>query len=172
MRSFLFNVYSTERWIFNDKKLEARWYRLLKALVRSSGNWWFSKGFFNALKGKMIRKTKLKDLKIIYSLLQEGVNSGKVLERSSREIQKVISSFFVYEKNGKVIGCCSLEIYNQKLAEIRSLVVSSEYRNRGIGSILVKKCLDEAKSKGIYQVLSITDKSELFERFGFKTEVE
>src|SRR3989338_4138671 len=123
----------------------------MKALVRSSSNWWFSKGFFNALKGKMIRKTKLKDLKIIYSLLQEGVNSGKVLERSSREIQKVISSFFVYEKNGKVIGCCSLEIYNQKLAEIRSLVVSSEYRNRGIGSALVKRCLDGERKKGVHQ---------------------
>ena len=144
----------------------------MKALVRSSSNWWFSKGFFNALKGKMIRKTKLKDLKIIYSLLQEGVNSGKVLERSSREIQKVISSFFVYEKNGKVIGCCSLEIYNQKLAEIRSLVVSSEYRNRGIGSALVKRCLDEARRKGVHQVLSVTDRCDLFERFGFKSEVD
>ena len=120
----------------------------------------------------MIRKAKLKDLKNIYSLLQEGVNSGKVLKRSSKEIRKAINSFFVYEEENKVVGCCSLEIYSQKVAEIRSLVVSFEYRNRGIGSILVKKCLDEAKNKGIYQVLSITDKSDLFERFGFKSEVD
>lgn len=120
----------------------------------------------------MIRKAKNKDLKIIYSLLQEGVNSGKVLKRSSTELEKVINSFFVYEVNNKVVGCCSLEIYSQKLAEIRSLVVLSEYRNKGIGSALVQKCLDKAKKKGIYQVLSVTDKCHLFEKFGFKSEIE
>lgn len=97
----------------------------------------------------MIRKAITKDLKEIYSLLLEGISNGKILKRSSREIKKVISNFFVCEDNGKVVGCCSLEIYNQKLAEIRSLVVSPEYRNRGIGSTLVQRCLDEAKSKGV-----------------------
>ncbi len=120
----------------------------------------------------MIRKAKTKDLKIIYSLLQEGVSSGKVLKRSAKEIQKVINSFSVYEENNKVVGCCSLEIYSQKLAEIRSLVVTAKYRNRGIGSALVKNCLDEAKKKGVYQVLSVTDKCDLFEKLGFKSEVD
>lgn len=120
----------------------------------------------------MIRKAKIKDLKIIYSLLQEGVNSGKILKRSTQEIKKVINSFFVYEENNEVIGCCSLEIYSQKLAEIRSLVVTAEYRNKGIGSALVKNCLDEAKKKDIYQVLSVTDKCGLFERFGFKSKLD
>lgn len=122
----------------------------------------------------MIRKAKIKDLKIIYSLLQEGVSSGKVLKRSSEELKKALKSFFVYEENGKIVGCCSLEIYSQKLAEIRSLVVTSGYRNRGIGSALVQRCLDEAKGKGIYQVLSVTDKNDkeitLFDSVGIALE--
>lgn len=120
----------------------------------------------------MIRKANIKDIKTIYSLLLEGASSGKVLKRSSKELEKVIKSFFVYEENDIVVGCCSLEIYSQKLAEIRSLVVSSEYKNRGIGSALVQRCLEEAESKRIYQVLSVTDKSRFFERFGFRTEVD
>lgn len=120
----------------------------------------------------MIRKAKIQDLKIIYSLLQEGVSNGKVLKRSIRELKKVINGFFVYEENCKVVGCCSLEIYSQKIAEIRSLVVFSEYRNRGIGGALVKKCLYKAKKEGIYQVVSVTDKFDLFEKFGFRTEVD
>lgn len=119
----------------------------------------------------MIRKAKSEDVKAIYSLLLEGGSNGKVLKRSIRELKAVTKSFFVYEENGKVVGCCSLEIYSQKLAEIRSLVVSTAYRNKGIGSALVKRCLDDAKRKGVYQVLSVTDKCDLFERFGFKTEV-
>lgn len=119
----------------------------------------------------MIRKANSKDIKVIYSLLIEGVSNGKVLERSIEELKKVINSFFVFEEDGKVIGCCSIEIYTQKLAEIRSLVVTADYRNKGIGSKLIQKCLDEAKSKDIYQVLSVTDQSNLFGRFGFRTEI-
>lgn len=120
----------------------------------------------------MIRKAKIKDLKIIYYLLKEGNSNGKVLKRSLKELRATINNFFVYEEDNKVVGCCSLEIYSQKLAEIRSLVVHCQYRNRGIGTALVKKCLVEAKKKGIYQVLSVTDKSDLFEKLGFRTEVD
>ena len=120
----------------------------------------------------MIRKAKIKDIEAICSLLEEGVSSGKVLKRAMSELRRVITNFFVYEEDNKVIGCCSLEIYNQKLAEIRSVVVTAEYRNKGIGSSLVKRCLDEAKSKNVYRVLSVTDKSNLFERFDFKSEID
>lgn len=82
-----------------------------------------------------------------------------------------MGGFFVYEEDNSVIGCCSLEVYSQKLAEIRSLVVSSEFRRRGIGSALVKRCLYEGKRKKVYQVLSVTDKSNFFGRFGFNTKV-
>lgn len=118
-----------------------------------------------------IRKANKEDIMAIYALLQEGVSSGKVLKRSIKELKAVIKYFFVYEEENKVVGCCSLEIYSQKLAEIRSLVVSTQCRNRGIGSALIKRCLDEAKRKGIYQVLSVTDKCDLFERLGFRTEI-
>lgn len=119
----------------------------------------------------IIRKAKSKDTKAIYSLLLEEIPNGKVLRRSVKELKKVIRSFFVYEEDNKIVGCCSLEIYSPKIAEIRSLIVSLEYRNRGVGSALIQKCLDEARKKKIYQVLSITDKSEFFERFGFRTQM-
>ncbi|MBI4035838.1 GNAT family N-acetyltransferase [Candidatus Daviesbacteria bacterium] len=120
----------------------------------------------------MIRKAIKKDIKAIYALLQEGVFSGKVLKRSVSELNKVIDNFFVYEQEGEVIGCCSLEIYSQKIAEIRSLVVTFKYRNKGIGTSLVQYCLNEAKRKNIYQVLSVTDKCDLFGKLGFKTEMD
>lgn len=143
----------------------------LKALVRSSRNWWFSKGFFDALKGNMIRKANKSDIEAIYSLLREEFTSGKVLKRSRNELERVIKNLYVFEKNMQILGCCSLEIYSKKLAEIRSLVVSSEHRNKGIGSRLIKRCLEDAKRKGILEVVSVTDKCDLFGKFGFKTEV-
>lgn len=119
----------------------------------------------------MIRKAINKDIKAIYSLILEGVASGKVLKRSMKELKRVVKNFVVYEEDGKIVGCCSLEIYNQKLAEVRSLVVNTKYRNKRIGTALVQRCLDQAKEKDIYQVLSVTDKCDLFKRLGFKTEI-
>lgn len=117
---------------------------------------------------EMIRKAKLTDIKNIGSLIKIGAKSGQVLLRSKKEIKDVIESFFVAEENNKIVGCCSLEKYSLKLAEIRSLVVLKEFRNKGIGTKLIKRCIKEAKVADIYEILSITDKIIFFKKFGFR----
>lgn len=79
------------------------------------------------------------------------------------------SEFFVAEENGKIVGCCALEIYSKRFAEIRSLAVAQPHQGRGIATKLIKACLKRAKQKKIYEVLSITNALKLFTRFGFKT---
>lgn len=117
----------------------------------------------------MVRKADISDLPHIKQLIDDAATKGKVLQRSEQELADVISSFFVYESDGTIVGCCSLEIYNRKLAEIRSLVVHDDFRNRGIGRQLVDACVKEAKEKNIYEVLSITDKVDFFEKRGFRS---
>lgn len=117
----------------------------------------------------MIRKADINDLPQIKRLIDDAATKGKVLERSVQELTEVISSFFVYESENTIRGCCSLEIYNRKLAEIRSLVVHDDFRNQGIGKQLVDACIQEAKDKKIYEVLSITDKVDFFEKRGFRS---
>jgi amino-acid N-acetyltransferase len=118
----------------------------------------------------MIRKANNNDIEGIHTLLTEGSLHGKALRRSQREIEKIIETFFICEINREIVGCCGLEIYSKKIAEIRSLVVTQGHRNQGIGSALIQKCLAEAKKKRIYQILSITDKRNLFYRYGFNDE--
>lgn len=77
--------------------------------------------------------------------------------------------FYVALEGDMIIACCALEIYSQRLAEIRSLAVAPEYQGRGIGKQLVAACLNEAKEKNIYEVLTITGSSALFEKQGFAT---
>ena len=72
---------------------------------------------------------------------------------------------------GKVVGCVSLDIYSKKLSEIRSLVVASPWENREIASQLVKRCLREARKHGVYEVLAITGREQLFRRHGFCEEL-
>lgn len=115
----------------------------------------------------MIRKAITGDLERIYSLISSASKESKILPRTKEEIVSVIDCFYVYEKEGQVVGCCSLEIYNKKLAEIRSLVVDPSCRNQGIARELINACIKEAKEKNIYEILTITERVNLFERQGF-----
>lgn len=115
----------------------------------------------------MVRKAQISDIFAIKSIIDLAAKKGEILPRTKKEITEIIDSFFVYERKKNIIGCCSLEIYSQKIAEVRSLVVLPKYRNQGIGTCLVKECLKEAEKKGIYEVMAITGKVSLFRKVGF-----
>ncbi len=116
-----------------------------------------------------LRKATEKDIPFIHKLVNQAAKSHRILPRSKEELKEVIDSFFIYETDGKIVGCCALEIYNKKIAEVRSLVVDNRYRKQGIGRLLIKACVNKAKKAKIRQVLSITDKVDFFRQCGFNT---
>jgi amino-acid N-acetyltransferase len=112
-------------------------------------------------------KPTVLDIQKMQELVQDDVENGNILLITSQEMATNIRSYIIAKDNKDVVGFCALHIYSEKLAEIRSLVVSSKYRKKGIGSTLVKKCLDEAKHYNIQEVLALTYHKELFEYLGF-----
>lgn len=119
-----------------------------------------------------IRKARRKDHLTIYLLILSATKRGKILKRTLSDIRNSIHHFWVAKENGKVIACCALEIYNKKLAEIRSLVVETDQEKKGIASQLLNQCIQEAKKKKIYEVLVITDRENIFKRFGFSEQLQ
>lgn len=75
--------------------------------------------------------------------------------------------FFVAEEDGTLVACCALEVYSERLAEVRSLAVRSEHQGKGIGTALIDACLEEAKRRHVYEVITITGALGLFEKYGF-----
>jgi amino-acid N-acetyltransferase len=118
-----------------------------------------------------IRVARIKDLSIIHALIQSATHRGKILKRSRPDLRKAIRHFWVVEEEGRVIACCALEIYNRKLAEIRSLAVEPGREKKGIATHLIEHCLRQAKRKKIYEVLAITDRENLFRRQGFSEQL-
>lgn len=119
----------------------------------------------------MIKKATFKDVDPLYDLIQMGVKEGNLLSRSKDEINRLIDNFFVYKIADKIVGCAGIDVYTSKIAELRSLYVAKENRRKGIASKLIKRCLKEAKLKGIREVITLSDKEEVFRGCGFSDQI-
>jgi amino-acid N-acetyltransferase len=119
-----------------------------------------------------IREASGKDLLPILRLINKQSNNGKILKRTRKDVRKVLRSFFVAEDEGEIVACGAIEIYNQKLAEIRSLVVAPAYQRQGIATALIKRMIALAKKKKIYEVLAITDRDDVFDAHGFSQQLQ
>lgn len=81
-----------------------------------------------------------------------------------------IPSFFVAEADdGRLLGCCALQVYSRRLAEVRSLAVVAEHARQGIGRRLVEACQQRARERGVSQVMAVTSAVPFFEQTGFST---
>ena len=116
----------------------------------------------------MIRKAKASDVKGIQQLIKLYSTRGDMLPRSLSELYDHIRDFYVSIRKEEVIGICALHVCWEDLAEIRSLAVKEEARNKGLGAKLVKSCLDESKALGVKRIFALTYQSKFFERLGFK----
>jgi amino-acid N-acetyltransferase len=80
-----------------------------------------------------------------------------------------VSSFFVATHKRDVIGCCALQIYSKRIAEVRTLAVHPDYQDKGVASRLVELCRDRARERGIKEIFAITSQIDFFAGLGFGT---
>lgn len=125
----------------------------------------------------IIRKATIRDAEDIRAIIAIHAKKGLMLPRALYEIYEDIRAFHVAEENGTVVGCSAAHIYGREytknagksvLAEIKSLAVLPKKHHHGIGTLLVKHVLDEAKSLGVTKVFTLTYASEFFKKMGFK----
>jgi len=116
-----------------------------------------------------IRKATIGDVPAIQKLLEVFARDGKLLSRSLSELYTHLRDIFVAvdPDTGMIVGCCSLHIMWDNLAEIRSLAVRSSHHKRGLGRTLVAACIEEAECLGISRVFTLTYEKEFFRRLGF-----
>lgn len=114
----------------------------------------------------MVRLARADDLSAIMELIHS--NNDRLLERTPEELESLLPTFWVAEEDGVVVGCCCLEVYSRKIAEVRSLVVREDRRHLGYGRQLVTEAVREAQRRGIYEILTVTSKLDFFGKLNFK----
>jgi amino-acid N-acetyltransferase len=116
----------------------------------------------------MIRKAKIDEVPGIWQMLHDFADQD-VLPRSMADLYSQVREYFVYRKDDTpIIGVGALHIFWEDLGEIRSVAVLPDFQRAGIGSGLVKKCIEEAKSIGLKKVFALTTRPKFFKRLGFR----
>ncbi|MDI6852438.1 MAG: N-acetyltransferase [Deltaproteobacteria bacterium] len=117
----------------------------------------------------MIRKAKITEIPEIRRILAEAAKVGEILPRTLANLYSQMRDYSVYrEDEGPIIAVAALHVSWDDLGEIRSLVVSPDFQGRGLGSQMVRNCLEEARQLGLRKVFVLTASPNYFERFGFR----
>ena len=119
-----------------------------------------------------IRRAHFDDLANIQALLKPFVEQRKLLRRMQSELVLLMANGYVAvitDESGetKLVGFSAVEIYSRKLGEIQCLAVADGYQGKGIGSGLVKACIDRAREKGIMEVMAISASDGFLRQLGF-----
>lgn len=123
-------------------------------------------------KGK-IRRARFQDVEAIYDVIRE--NPEEVVPRSFQNLAQNFDRFFVYERQGQILGVISwqpLPILNLKnpdwAIEIISFSVKKPYQKQGIGHLLLERILKEIEKYKPHRILVLTFYPEYFRAFGFR----
>ena len=136
-----------------------------------------------------VKKTDSSDIEILMDIrlemlrvvngLEESASFDKVLVESSREyfLNGDQTTVFAME-GGKIAGCATLSYMNLmptfdhptgKRAHLMNVYTRKEFRRRGVGSLMVKFLIEEAKSRGVTEIsLDATEMGHpLYKSLGF-----
>lgn len=100
----------------------------------------------------------------------------KHLYSLSEVYKKANSEYFVIEIDNKVIGgagIAALDEENKEICELQKIYLSSDLRGKGLGKLLIEKCLKFAKEKGYQKCYletmpQLSNGIKLYEKVGFE----
>jgi len=115
-----------------------------------------------------IQPARLADAATIHSLVTYWADRGDMLHRTMPEIYEKIRDFKIAWLDGEPVGCGSLHIMGEDLAEVRSLAVAESAQGKHVGAAIVESCVADARTFGLERVFALTYKPGFFEKQGFR----
>lgn len=114
-----------------------------------------------------LRPATVSDAEGILALVTSHLDEGHLLPRDLDEIRIHAHRFIVCDGDGQLAACAELAPLSAKVAEVRSLVVSRDFRSVGLGHRLVAELRARAKTLGFDTLAAFTHDARFFVRQGF-----
>ena len=94
----------------------------------------------------LIRRMEEKDIQKVYELSCESFSEPWALSSIEKEVTNPVASYFVAESEGKVVGFGGMwHVLDE--GEIMNIAVHKSYHRQGIGQLILKELIAEAKRK-------------------------
>ncbi len=115
----------------------------------------------------VLRKATVTDAAAISALIRPFAERDLMLPRPLAALYEAIRDFLVAERDGRLVGCVALHVFDGDLGEIKSLAVADEAQGEGVGRRLVEAALAEGQALGLRRIFALVLKVGWFERLGF-----
>lgn len=115
----------------------------------------------------ILRKARLSDVPALFKLIHRYAEEEVMLPRALPELYENIWEFTVAEKDDQLAACGALRLYNEEVAEIRSLCVDPQQKTSGLGRAVTNQLMHEAGDLGLRRVFALTVVPEFFSKMGF-----
>lgn len=116
----------------------------------------------------MIRNAHIEDVEIIRDLINEYAEQSRMLFRSLSDLYASLHDFMVCAEDGRVVGCCAVQIYWKDLAEVKSLAVEEKFQGKGYGKAMVRSAIEHCRELQIPRLFTLTLEAEFFAKLGFE----
>ena len=115
----------------------------------------------NANNYENIRAATIEDISGIIELIKPLEKDGTLVQRSLESLERDIDSYFVIERDNRVIGCAALFFFTQNhMAELACFVIHPQYRKKGRAKTLLKYLEKQAcQHNDITQIIALSTKA-------------
>ena len=117
---------------------------------------------------RTLQQATVADARVIHQLVNGFARKGEMLPRTMAEIYENLRDYSVVRDGDAVVACGALHIMWDDLAEVRSLAVAEDRQSQGLGALLVRSHVQEARTLGLSTVFALTYQPAFFERLDFQ----
>ena len=107
------------------------------------------------------------DAPALHALIAAHLEEGRLLPRTLAELADHAHRFVVAVQGGQIVGCAELAPLSATVAEVRSLVVSRDARQSGLGYRMVDELGRRGRREGFASLCAFAHDPRFFVRLGF-----
>ena len=115
----------------------------------------------------VIRTATPADAEALDALIGAHQEEGHLLPRQIEEIRARAAQFVVAESGGAIKACAELVPLSTRMAEVRSLVVASDFRRHGVATRLIEELEVRGRAAGFRSLLALAHDPRFFVQHNF-----
>ena len=107
------------------------------------------------------------DAPALHALIAAHLEEGRLLPRTLAELADHAHRFVVAVQGERIVGCAELAPLSASVGEVRSLVVSADARQAGLGQRMVDELGRRGRREGFTSLCAFAHDPRFFVRLGF-----